>query len=269
MNETWYKDIMVQNYQYDNYFDPTKLFVALALIEPRGLKNQYHIKEVATYVYRYFVSNTIVARRNFNIVVRNIEKYGVDDIIPCVKSAIQQWIKDQKADSLQYRDDTVIWNVDVSDGGLRGMTRTICETLFQKYYKTKLCSIFDYCDCLALNDEDINVFGKSKLRKLIFEDIQYCPLSEETQESELYVVRISPQKETSLPEELLDKDNLILLSRDVASEYIAGLFYFDEFGRVVLNGAKCVNCRMRLGLKMITAGRKKYILRHYANMKEK
>lgn len=77
MNENWYKDIMAQKYQYDNYFDPTKLFIALAFIETGKIKQRYPIKEIAQYVYRYYIANLDIARHNFNIVVRNIKNMGL------------------------------------------------------------------------------------------------------------------------------------------------------------------------------------------------
>lgn len=269
MNEKWYKDIMTQKYQYDNYFDPTKLFIALAFTESGELKQKYPIKEIAQYVYRYYIANLDIARHNFNIVVRNIEKYGIADIIPFVVSTVNQWIKEQRYNSLSIKDSFIFLNIDEYDSETVMLTKKTCEALFQKYYKTKLNRIIDYSFAAELDDRNLEVFGKSDLRHLIFEDMQYCPLTEVTDEKNLYVVHILPKIESSDKNDLVNKNNLILLSKDMASEYIQGLFYFDEFGRVVNNGSKIVSRRMRLGINLITEERKKYIQRHFENMKSK
>lgn len=149
------------------------------------------------------------------------------------------------------------------------LTRTTCEALFQKYYKTKLNRIIDYSICAELDDTNLDVFGKSKLRYLIFEDMQYCPLTETTNEKELYVVHILSKKESDEKCDLINKDNLLLLSKEMASDYIHELFYFDEFGRVVNNGSNIVSNKMRLSISLITDGRKAYIQKHFDNMKHK
>lgn len=257
---------MVQKYQYDNYFDPTKLFVALAFTESGALKPRYYLKEIAQYVYRYYIANLEIARHNFNIVVRNIEKYGIEDICPFVVSTINQWIKEQKHNSLSLNDNFVSLNLEVYDESTAIMTKKMCETLFQKYYKIKLKPILCYSDTLELDDTDMESFGKSAIRQLVFEDIQYCPLTETTEKNDLCVVHILLKSEVESVDELLDKDNLLLLSSDVAEDYVRGLFYFDEFGRVINNGSNKVNRRMRLSINLITEGRRNYIKRHKDNI---
>lgn len=269
MNENWYKDIMAQKYQYDNYFDPTKLFIALSFIESGRIKQRYPIKEIAQYVYRYYIANLDIARHNFNIVVRNIEKYGVDDICSFVVSTVNQWIREQKYNSIAMNDTFVFLKLDEYDDKAAMLTRTTCEALFQKYYKTKINRILDNSNCAELDDTNIDVFGKSNLRYLIFEDMQYCPLTETTNEKELYVVHILPKKESAEKFDLTNKDNLILLSKEMALEYIQELFYFDEFGRVVNNGSAIVSKKMRLSINLISEGRKVYIQKHFENMKHK
>lgn len=266
MNENWYKDIMVQKYQYDNYFDPTKLFIALAFVETGRIKQRYPIKEIAQYVYRYYIANLNIARHNFNVVVRNIEKYGVDDIFSFVVSTVNQWIREQKYSSVSMNDTFVFLKLDEYDDKTVLLTRKTCEALFQKYYKTKINRILDNSYCAELDDTNIDLFGKCNLRYLIFEEIQYCPLTETTNEEELYVVHILPKEESAEKCDLINKDNLMLLSKEMALEYIHELFYFDEFGRVVNNGSKVVSEKMRLSINLITEGRKAYIKKHFYNM---
>ena len=262
MNDKWYKDIMVQRYQCDNFYDPTKLFIILSFTENNVLKEKYTIKEIAKYVYRYYISNMEIAKHNFNIIVRNINKYGIEDLIPVVISSINQWIREQKNNSITLFDNYIKLNLESYDSETLKLTRTIAKTLFQKYYKTQLKELTDYSNVLLLNDYDINTFGKSELKQLIFEDIQYCPLSEETNVDNLYVVHLFSKEDGANDLEFLNKDNLMLLSEKVAKDYINKKFYFDEFGRVVNISSENVSNKMRLSINLMTNERKNFIIRH-------
>lgn len=262
MNDKWYKDIMVQKYQCDNFFDPTKLFIILSFTESNVLKEKYTLKEITKYVYRYYISNMDIAKHNFNIIVRNINKYGIDDLLPVVVSSINQWIREQKNNSIVLFDTYVKLNLDSYDLDTLKLTRTISKTLFQKYYKTQLNELPDYSETLTLNDSDLETFGNSSLKQLIFEDIQYCPLTEETNIKELYVVHLFSKEDGANDLELLNKDNLMLFSRNIANDYINKKFYFDEFGRVINISSENVNNKMRLSINLMTDERKNFILRH-------
>ncbi len=262
MNDKWYKYIMLQRYQCDNFYDPTKLFIILSFTESNVLKEKYTIKEIAKYVYRYYISNIEIAKHNFNIIVRNINKYGIEDLIPVVISSINQWIREQKNNSITLFDNYIKLNLESYDSETLKLTRTIAKTLFQKYYKTQLKELTDYSNVLLLNDYDINTFGKSELKQLIFEDIQYCPLSEETNVDNLYVVHLFSKEDGANDLEFLNKDNLMLLSENVAKDYINKKFYFDEFGRVVNISSENVSNKMRLSINLMTNERKNFIIRH-------
>jgi len=262
MNDKWYKDIMVQKYQCDNFYDPTKLFIILSFTESNVLKEKYTIKEITKYVYRYYISNMDIARHNFNIIVRNINKYGIDDLLPVVISSINQWIREQKNDSIVLVDTYVKLCLDSYDEDTLKLTRTIAKTLFQKYYKTQLNELPNYSDVLNMNDYDLETFGKSSLKQLIFEDIQYCPLTEETNIDELFVVHLFSKEDGANELEFLNKDNLMIFSKSVANDYINKKFYFDEFGRVVNISSENVNNKMRLSINLMTNERKNFILRH-------
>lgn len=62
-------------------------------------------------------------------------------------------------------------NLDEYDDKTVLLTRKTCEALFQKYYKIKLNKIIDYSFITELDDSNLEIFGKSKIRYLIFEDM--------------------------------------------------------------------------------------------------
>lgn len=259
MNEKWFKDLMIQKYQCDNYFDPTKLFIVMSLTENGVLKEKYSIKEIATYVYRYYISNIEIAKRNFNIIVRNIDKYGIDDIIPIVNLGLSQWIKEQKNDSIYYYETFIKLNLKSYDDKTLELTRRMVKTLFLKYYKIKLNNIYDYSSIKNIDDKELDEFGNSLAKTLIIEDFQFCPITEETNIDNLYAVRIFSKEDGASEEDLISKDNLMLFSKDIAVDFINKKFTIDSFGRIHNISSKNVNEKMRISINLLNDNRKKYI----------
>ena len=262
MNNNWFKDIMVQKYQCDNYFDPTKLFILMAITEEGVLKKSYSINEISKYVYRYYVSNEEVAKRNFNIIIRNIKKYGIEDIVSVVKSALSQWNREQINNSLIIYDTYISLNMDEYDSKTVSLTRTMTETLFQKYYKTKLKPILDYNSISNYDDSNIYAFNQSLAKTLILEDIQYCPITEETNLENLYAVHIYNKEDGASEEELSSKENIILLSESIANEYLDKKFIFDAFGKIINITSRLEKDNMRLIMNLINDNRTELIIKH-------
>lgn len=263
MNDKLIKDIMIQKYQFNNFYDPTKLFIILALLEEGSFYKSYSIYDISKYVYRYYISNIEITKYNFNSVVRNIRKYGVEDIVPLVSSTIKQWIKEQKYNSINILNDQIFLNIDDYSNKAVSTVKTVCKTLFFKYYKVQLKPIKNYKEILEIDDTKIDKIGISSIKELVFEDMQYCPLCEETDPNKLFVTHILLNSETDNAEDGINKDNLLLLCENEFEDYIKGLFYFDELGRVINNGSKCVNNKMRLSQKILNSERKMFIKRHY------
>ena len=265
MNENFFKDIMIQNYQTDNFYDPTKLFIILGLIEDNSLKQRYSYYEIAQQVYRYYISNYQLAEHSINIVIRNLRRYGVEDIVPYVLEVVKQWIRESKYGSLRMTKDSLLLNVDSYDNEAAELTETICNTLFLKYYKKKIVPIDDYKEIRNLDDHSAELFGKSGIKNLIFEDLQYCPLCENVIYDELYATHILFNEESNMSASIVDKNNLLLMCKEEFVDYSNKLFWFDEFGRVINNGSKIVNNRMRLSQKLLNKERKFYIKEHLKN----
>lgn len=263
MNEHFYQDIMVQTYRNDNYSDPTKLFIILSLTAEKKLKPVYSLYEIAKYVYRLYISNLSLTNNNFNIVIRNIEKYGISDIVPIVYLVCTQWIREQKNDSLKVTNENLYVRLDDYSDQSLNVIRTICNALLQKYYKCSINEMFSYEEVKLIDDRDIDLFGKSSIKKLIFEELQYCPLCENIVYDDLYVTHILFNDETQDDNDSINPNNLLLMCRDEWIDYEKGLFVFDEFGKVVNKGSMLVNNRMRLSQRLLNSERKAYIIKHY------
>lgn len=261
MNENFYKDIMIQNYQADNYYDPTKLFVVLGMLAENKLKEQYSIYEITKYVYRYYLSNYEIAKHNLNLSIRKITRYGISDIMSVVENSIKQWMREQKHDSIKLINENVYLSIDDYSEKAAELTYKVCQTLFLKYYKVKLQPMCDYSGIMVLDDKDVESFGKSEIKKLIFEDIQYCPLCENTQYDTLYATHILLNDDGLSDNERITKDNLLLMCKEEMEDYVKGKFYFNEFGKVVNVSSNVVSEKMRLSQRLMNRNRKGFIKR--------
>lgn len=260
---------MLQNYQLDNYYDPTKIFCILSFIREYEIKKICTLREISEFVYRYFISNIEIAKNNLNFVIRNISKYGIDDIVPHVLSSLRNWIREQKNDSISISGDFVTINLDNYGMDAAETIKIVCNTLYRKYYKRVLVAITDYSKFSLINDRNVEEFGKSELMKLIFEDLQYCPLCEETKQDNLYVVHILFNDESDDITTSYDKNNLLLMCEQEATDYVNGRFYFNEFGRVINKGSFLVDKSMRLSQKILTKERKVYLRKHLDAMEKR
>lgn len=262
MNDKWFKDILAQNYPNNNYCDPTKIYLVLALTEYGSLRDSYSIDDLSTYVYRYYISNKDVASRNFSPTIRNLEKYGTKDIVPIVLDAAKQWIKEQINGSIELYDSVLILKLDDYSNETLDLTRMMMSTLYQKYYGCKLEPIYDYSTLQDVDDLDLETFNKTRMKDLAYEDLQFCPLTEETNRDNLYAFHLYLSNEGASAEDRTSKDNLLLLSKDLAQDYIDKKFYFNDLGKVININSSHIVDGMRIGVNLLTDKRKSYIALH-------
>ncbi|MCF0125166.1 MAG: hypothetical protein HUJ68_05320, partial [Clostridia bacterium] len=114
-NEKWYKELMAQKYPYDNFFDATKLLMIISLCDYDKMKHSYLLHDIATNVFRYYIANIEIANRSIHNVIRNLHKYGVDDIEPIVEAAINQFIREQNNNVIQYKNKVLYLSLDDYD----------------------------------------------------------------------------------------------------------------------------------------------------------
>lgn len=259
MNEKWYKDIMIQRYQFDTYYDPTKLFVLYALVYNEGLKKTYSLREISKIVYRLYISNPQTREKNVNNIIRHLSKYGITDLEPIICSNLCQWMREQQYDSIIFKNDEIKLNLEDYGNNTVELTRKMCNMLFKKYYKGQILPPIDLKKYLHINDQNIDEFGISIFKQRAMEDYQYCPLCENVEIENLRVVRILNSKDTDDIEILASDDNLLLMCKEEAIDYLDGKFYFDEFGKVLNISSKLVNKNMRLSIKHISKKKKEIL----------
>ena len=261
MNDNWYKDIMIQRFQLDKYYDPTKLLFVLTLTETGVFEEKYKIDDICRYIRRYYVANPNVAHSNVNVSIRNVFKYGINDIKPVVLMNIKLWEKESQFGSVSHDDHFVYLSLDDYSNDQVLLTRKLCFTLFKKYYKENLVPIDNKAYLLRLNDRKLE-FGCSDYKEYALEDFQYCPLSEETDIDKLFVTHIFFRDEGATDEDFLNPTNSLLLGLNEWFDYVSGKFYFDENGRVINKSSSIVSSKMRISLSLIDNERRLFIKKH-------
>ena len=262
MNEKWYEDIMVQKFYNDTFFDPTKILILLSFVDGGTLKKEYSINEISTVVYRYYICNPKLAKRNISIIIRSVYNYCVDDVSAIVANALKQWIREQKNKSICFLNDTIYLNIDSYDLQTLQFTKTLAFTLFEKYYKEKISPIVPIDYVGLLDDKDLSIFGKCALRQRVFEDYHYCSLCDNTDTDKLDVIHIYSKEDGAQDDMLIDKNNALLLCDDEAEDYIKGKFYFDELGKALNINSVFVKRGMRISMKLLNVDRQRYIVLH-------
>lgn len=265
MNEKWIKDIMSQKFLNS---DITRLIMLRAFVQDKVLKGVYKKTEVLEYIYRVYSDNESIRILNPNVIIRHINRYGVSDIKDILELTIDEW-KNNAPNAVLFDDERFIFLRDVDESPEMGiLTYQLCDMLNRKYFTEQLKEpkILDLEVCKQ--DTNIVTFGKSLYRNRVFEDLQYCPLCEESNIEDLYVVHILPAKYCT-DNDLCDKNNGLIMCSDHSKDYISGNFVFKENGFVKNIRSSIVHPAMHLSVSVKTPKRREYIKKRLEIEKEK
>lgn len=264
MKDLWMQDIMTQKF-LDS--DATRIIMLYAITN-KGMKNIYKKREILEFIYRTYSDNKEVANINPDIKIRNIHRYGLLDIKGILNNAIEEWKSYAKNNILSSDERYIYINVYEEDlNSLTLYTTRLCKMLEKKYFNIEIAPPKEVSVTECRNDKDLNSFGKSLYRNRVFEDIQYCPLCEETHIENLYAVHILPE-EFCEDFEVVDKYNGLIMCKEHAIEYLQKRFMFNELGFVENINSKLVDKRMHLSLEVKNKQRRNYIQRYYEIMKK-
>ena len=257
MNDKWIKDIMTQKF-IDS--DIGRLIMLRAFVKDGKIYSSYRKKEIAEYMYRVYSDYKEIREINPDIKIRYINRYGISDMKYIIDNALEQWKENATNDVLVW-DERYIYLKDVEneDQSLAKVTIQVCEMLQKKYFTVELKEPINLNYIDFIEDQNLDVFGKSIYRDRVFEDVQYCPLCEEINREKLYVVHILPA-EFCEEEEIVDKNNGIILCKEHAKDYMTRKFWFKENGFVSNNGSVIVNEKMHLSIQIKNRERRKLCL---------
>ncbi|MBQ7798614.1 MAG: hypothetical protein IJ371_05775 [Clostridia bacterium] len=255
--QQWYEDIMLQKFSNFQYVDITKIIIAIYLAEHPNCNKNWKSKEVLNFVYDFYADNDDVAKLNPSSIIRNIKKYGVDDIRPLYDDALFEWVSDAKNGVLKYNSESIFLNLDEMTTMICQRTMQIAGMLFKKYIKKDLKYNHSIDEVRILDDKDINDFGISRYRNRLLREVQYCSLCEDIQIDNLCAVHISDSGADE--DAYIDENNGLILCKEHATDFVNKCFYFDDRGYVVNRTSSAVNNKMHLSQRLLNKKRKEYL----------
>ena len=255
----WIQDIMQQKF-LDS--DLTRLIMLNFFVKDDTLKTKYLKYDLLTYIYRTYMDNDSLSSINPSIKVKNIRKFGVTDFKDILDKALFEWDKYASNTTLQYDDLYLYIVIDASDGAtIVNNTKKVIKMLNRKYFSITIESPKEITESDIYNDNKNGLFYSGLFKDRVLEDIQYCPLCEETDLTKLCAVHILPMDSCN-SSEIIDKNNGILLCEEHAKEYIAGKFKLDDNGYVINNCSSIVNEKMHLNIQ-VKKSKKYYLKKNY------
>lgn len=259
MNKKFIQDIMSQKFTVGTFANPTRLILLSFFLEGPELLQVYKRQSALEYIFQAYIDNPEIANRNPNVMIRNIGKYGLRDISPVLEEALFEWKSDAQNDLLSYDDNWIYLGWAVEEETLRNLVLTVQNMLYRKYFKISpiIPKVIHEEEVLA--DTDLDIFGKSIYRNRVLEDIQYCPLCEETLLSNLFAVHIISSSKGAKGEDLCTKYNGLLFCREHAEAFIKGEFSFNASGFVCKCTTNAANEKMHLSFNICSPSRKKYL----------
>ncbi len=260
MNDLWIKDIMTQKFLNS---DITRLLMINAMIRDGSLMSVCRKSDIIEYIYRVYTDYEDIRKINPDSRIRNIKRYGISDIRDILETSITIW-KSFANNNCLLDDDRFVYIQGIDDEKEMGKyTQQIISMLSKKYFSLEIKNPFSLDANQCKEDEDLDIFGKSIYRNRVFEDVQYCPLCEEVDTEQLYVVHITPAKYGLSDEELVDKNNGLIMCRKHAKDYLEGRFCFRENGFVKNINSDIVSENMHLAISVKTRPRREYLKKYF------
>jgi len=267
MLKCFIEDIMSQIFLISNgYYNPTRIVILFSIINLEHKENKILKSEIVDYIYRYYIVNKDLAKHNPNLAIRQIGKYGINEFYDILDLELKDWDNYSKNHIIKYDSNYIYMDLDLSDSSIKDNLTIIGNMLFEKYFNKEFIPPLTIEEKELDNDFDIEAFGKGKYKFLALQDIQYCPLCEETNLDNLYVVHILPSKLCNYIEKK-DKNNSMIFCKTHAIDYINKKFYFAENGFIKNISSNNVSSKMHLELN-VRKKRQPYILKYLQYIKE-
>lgn len=261
-----YEDIMSQNFAVGTFFNPTRYLMLYGMLSQGKLKQTYNKIDLVNYIFAAYCSNKNLSSHHPKIEVRKIPFFGIDVIYKELDSALFEWSHDAKNNILSYDLKNVYLDISPDDGHISAYVEKILKVLFIKNFK------FDYKELeeikieTLINDKELESFGKSAYRDLVFGDMQYCVLCDDCDVENLYAVHIVNSNDTTDISVLSNKHNGLLMCKTHAAQFNNHEIAIDDRGRFLISNEEYPS-NMRLASKIYQTRKKYIILKNECNKK--
>lgn len=265
-NQKWINEVMSQNVDASIGQDYTRLALNFLFIKDDIFKNKIYLRRIAEFIYRFYIDNANLAEVNPSPLIKNIKHYKPDDLYNYCYEQLLIWKKDKKSllsCNKEYAEISYEYETD-NNNEFKNKYKFVTKMMFIKFLKRE---IWYDDDIESKIDENFNInqylsyMKDSRERNRMFEEINYCPLCEETDEKSLNAIHIVEYNKCG-KDELVNKNNMLLLCDEHCKEYLENKFKFLNNGYIkILEPNLNLDKRMHLGIELLNSDRKKYIER--------
>lgn len=243
--DTWIKEIMSLRVSSVSQKDVTKILILFYLIEYRKFNIIINIKDIAKYIYEFYIDNSNISKYNSNSVIRNIYKYNVVDIISVVKFALYEWKNDYPNGCLSFNDDEVFVKICNLDDKLFVTSKMIAKMLYKKVTMQEYCYTPELIELEGMKNYDLNYLNNSRLKNRVLEHINYCCCCDKL--DDLYIINISDEIN-----DILNPSNYITVCKEHYKLFLEKFYRFDDKGQIIiLKENKLLNDSMHISQKVM------------------
>lgn len=171
MDKQWIQDIMSQQFTVGTFVNPIRLIMATCLVQS-PISNRISRYLVLEYIYRTFADHKEIAERNPNIMIRNIQNYGLTDIATSLDEALYDWCVDAPNHVLSYDKRWIYLDIDSTDSTIEKSAMQVIQMLYKKYFKLPVLRPMELEDADVEKDRDLESFGKGIFKRRVLEDIR-------------------------------------------------------------------------------------------------
>ena len=132
-NDLWTKEIMSLKVPNVSQKDVTKILILFYLIEYHKINCTIDIRNVSKYIYEFNIDNPDISKYNPNSVIRNINKYNIEDIIQITRIALYDWKNDFPNGCLKFNDNELYIQIDDVNERMYTTSLMIAKMLYKKY----------------------------------------------------------------------------------------------------------------------------------------
>ena len=227
-NDLWTKEIMSLKVPNVSQKDVTKILILFYLIEYHKINCTIDIRNVSKYIYEFYIDNPDISKYNPNSVIRNINKYNIEDIIQITRIALYDWKNDFPNGCLKFNDNELYIQIDDVNERMYTTSLMIAKMLYKKATMDEWNYSPSLVELQKMTSYDLDYLNGTRLKNRVLEDMDYCCCCDST--GDLYIVNISEEDRL-----ISNPYNYVTVCIEHYKLFKDGYYSFTKNGQIVIN----------------------------------
>lgn len=227
-NDLWTREIMSLKVPNVSQKDVTKILILFYLIEYHKINCIVDIRDVSKYIYEFYIDNQNIAKYNPNSVIRNINKYNIEDIIQIVRIALYDWKNDFSDGCLSFNENELFVQIDDINDRVYSTSLMIAKMLYKKATMKEWIYSPELSELEEITSYDLDYLNKTRLKNRVLEDMDYCCCCDNM--DDLYIINIS--EEIRL---INNPYNYVTVCSEHYRLFKDGYYNFAKNGQIIIN----------------------------------